>query len=129
MIQDTAFDCTLTYGKNKLQQKNIVCLDYETKDRDDYLFTPSIDDTIDIVDIKQEYQVVDKYARKTINSKEYAIAIQPSSNGKQYIYPIEILSTVRAPKPVGELVSRNGRLVPALYKKKSKNSRRHRKNK
>jgi hypothetical protein len=124
MIQDTAFDCTLTYGKNKLQQKNIVCLDYETKDRDDYLFTPSIDDTIDIVDIKQEYQVVDTYVKKMINGKEYAVAVQPSANGKQYIYPTEILSTVRAPKPVGELVSRNGRLVPALYKVKSKNSKR-----
>lgn len=121
MIQDTAFDCTLTYGKNKLQQKNIVCLDYETKDREDYLFTPSIEDTIDIVDIKQEYQVVDTYIKKMINGIEYAVAVQPSANGKQYIYPKEIISTVRSPKPVGELVSRNGRLFPALYKIKSKN--------
>jgi len=120
MIRDSAFDCTLTYGKNRIQQDNIVCLDYETKDRDDYLFTPSIDDTIDIIDVKQEYQVVDTYIKKIINNNEYAIAIQPSPNNKQYIYPIDILSKVRAPKPVGELVNKNGKLIPALYIKKIK---------
>jgi hypothetical protein len=120
MIQDTAFDCTLTYGKNKIQQKNIVCLDYETKDREDYLFTPNIDDTIDIIDVKQEYQVVDSYIKKVIGGKEYAIAVQPAPNGKQYIYPIEILSKVRTPKPVGEIVSRNNKQIPALYKRKKK---------
>ena len=123
MIQDTAFDCTLTYGKNKIQQPNIVCLDYETRDRDDYLFTPSIEDTTDIVDIKQEYQVIDTYVKKIIAGKEYAISVQPAPNGKQYIYPVEILTRVRAPKPVGEIVSRNGKMVPALYKKKDAKSR------
>ena len=123
MIQDTAFDCTLTYGKNKIQQPNIICLDYETRDRDDYLFTPSIEDTTDIVDIKQEYQVVDTYIKKIINNVEYAIAVQPAPNGKQYIYPVEILTRVRAPKPVGEIVSRNGKMIPALYKKKVVKSR------
>lgn len=119
MIKDTAFDCTLTYGINKIQSPDIVCLDYETKDRDDYLFTPSIDDTIDIIDIKQEYQIVDKYIKKTIKGVEYAIAINPSSNGKQYIYPITVLNTVRIPKPVGEIIKKDGKLLPALYKKKT----------
>jgi hypothetical protein len=118
MIKDTAIDCSLTYGINKIQAPETVCLDYETHDRDDYLFTPSISDTMDIIDIKQEYQVVDRYIKKTIKGTTYAIAIQPAPNGKQYIYPITVLDTVRVPKPVGELVVKDGKTIPALYKAK-----------
>ena len=129
MIKDTAIDCSLTYGINKIQAPETVCLDYDTKDRDDYLFTPSISDTMDIIDVKQEYQVVDRYIKKTIKGKEYAIAIQPAPNGKQYIYPITVLNTVRVPKPLGELVVKEGRTIPALYKVKTKQSNKYRKSK
>ena len=62
-IKESAFDCSLNYAKNKIQSPGLVCLDYETKDRNEYLFTPGLQDTQDIIDTKQEFTLATQYTK------------------------------------------------------------------
>ena len=56
LMKETAFDCSLNYSKNILnpENKGLMCMDYDTQNRDDYIYTPSIGDTIDTIDVTQE---------------------------------------------------------------------------
>jgi hypothetical protein len=119
MIKDTAFDCNLNYRNNKRQHPNIVCMDYETKDRNEYLFTPHLDDTLDIINIKQDYYVTTNYTKFRIKGKEYYFNTE-AINGKYFIYNESVIEQTRIPKPIGKMVIKNGKMLPAFYKKHSK---------
>lgn len=120
MIKDTAFDCNLTYADNKRQHKDIVCMDYETKDRDEYLFTPNLDDTLDIINIKQDYYVTTKYTQFKYTGKTYYFNTDPTTDGQYFIYDDTVMTKTRTPKPIGKMILKNRKLLPAFYKKKNK---------
>ena len=106
LMKESAFDCTLNYGVNSKQHYDpqIVCLDSDTKDRDDYLYTPGIEDTKTLVDLNQEVPIVEEYDKFILpgNAKYvYYIAKYPNSEGKYFIYDESIMTKVRKPAPVG----------------------------
>ena len=57
----SAFDCTLIM--KIILKKKIVCSDYNTNNRDEYFYTPNIEDTIDIVEIQQEFILKVNYVK------------------------------------------------------------------
>ena len=129
LMKESAFDCTLNYNKNILntEDKNLLCLDYNTKNRDEYIYTPNIDDTIDTIDITQEKFVVDKYKDITIKDKLYYYIVKEANyTGKLYIYEYP---KIRTPKPIGEIKIINGERKFGLYKKKDKHNKKNTKDK
>jgi hypothetical protein len=128
LMKETAFDCTLNYKDNILEpaNKNLLCLDYPTKNRDDYLFTPAITDTIENLDIAQEKIVTTKYQKIRLKGIEYYESLTPASDGKYYIYDESMVGRVRLPKPVGEVKIVNGKkqyLIKAKKNAKAKNKK------
>lgn len=117
-IKESAFDCSLNYAKNKIQSPGLVCLDYETKDRNEYLFTPGLQDTQDIIDTKQEFTLATQYTKIENKGNVYYVENFPSANGKFYIYDETLMSRVRKPKPVGVVVFKNGKKNYGFYPKK-----------
>ena len=71
LMKESAFDCQLTYHDNRIESPNVVCLDYDTQNRDDYLFTSDLNDTIDIIDLKQEKIVTTSYKKIVIKGTDY----------------------------------------------------------
>jgi hypothetical protein len=124
MIKDTAFDCNLNYRNNKRQHPDIVCMDYETKDRDEYLFTPHLDDTLDIINVKQDYYVTTNYTKFKVGGKEYYFNTEATTDGQYFIYDNSVIEQTRVPKPIGKMVIKSGKMVPAFYKKRSKTAKR-----
>jgi hypothetical protein len=120
LMKETAFDCTLNYSKNMLNPNNkgVICMDYNTKNRDEYIYTPSIDDTVETIDLSQEKIVVDYYEKIIINGKIFYREKVANSLGKIYIYNDTLPNKVRLPKPVGEVKIINGVRKNAFYKKK-----------
>ena len=120
LMKETAFDCTLNYSKNMLNPNNkgIICMDYNTKDRDEYIYTPGIDDTVETIDLSQEKIVVDYYEKIIVKGKIYYREKVANSFGKIYIYDDTLPNKVRLPKPVGEIKIINGERKMAFYKKK-----------
>ena len=120
LMKETAFDCTLNYSKNMLNPSNkgVICMDYNTKNRDEYIYTPGIDDTIETIDLTQEKIVVDFYDKILVKGKIYYSEKVPNSFGKIYIYNDTLPNKVRLPKPIGEFKIINGVRKMALYKKK-----------
>ena len=104
MIKDTAFDCNLNYANNKRQHKSIVCMDYETEDRNEYLFTPHLEDTMDIINVKQDYYVATKYTKFRYAGRDYYFNTEPTSDGNYFIYDESIIEKTRTPKPIGKMV-------------------------
>jgi hypothetical protein len=84
-------------------------MDYPSKNRDDYLFTPSIEDTIENIDLNQEKVVIDQYGSFKFNDKIYIYNKTPNSEGKMYIYEDTAKGRIRLPKPVGEVRITNGK--------------------
>ena len=117
-IKESSFDCSLNYAKNKIQSPGLVCLDYETKDRNEYLFTPGLQDTQDIIDIKQEFTLATQYTKIENKGSVYYVENYPSANGKYYIYDETLMTRVRKPKPVGVVVFKNGKKNYGFYPKK-----------
>jgi len=118
LIKESAFDCNLNYSQNIKQSPGIICLDYDTKDREQYLFTPGLDDTMDIIDIQQERPVTEDYTKFLLKEQIYYHNTYPTSDGKYYIYDDEIMKRTRMPKPVGMIMILNGKKRYALFKKK-----------
>jgi superfamily II DNA or RNA helicase len=56
LMKESAFDCALNYRDNKLNPTNskLVCMDYITKNRDEYIYTPGLEDTSEGIQIAQE---------------------------------------------------------------------------
>ena len=113
IMKETAFDCALNYRDNTQNpiNKNIVCLDYPSKSRDEYLFTPSIEDTIENIDLGQEKIVVEQYTCfiNPQNGKTYCYNKTPNADNKMYIYDESVKGRVRLPKPLGEVKIVNGK--------------------
>jgi len=127
LIREAAFDCTLNYSDHRTDYPTMVCLNYNTKNRIDYnsyLSTPGIEDTVDIVDVNQEYEIPVEY-QKFKNPKDgqiYYFILNPQPGAKRYIYNEDVISKARA-KPIGEVFIVDGRKVPRFYKKKSNSSK------
>lgn len=120
LMKDSAFDCALNYHDNKLNpiNENIICLDYATKNRDEYLFTPALEDTLESIDLAQEKIVSIPYEIFTYKGKKYYYPKEANVEGKIYIYDESFIGRIRLPKPVGEIKSINGKLQKVMYKKK-----------
>ena len=120
LIMESAFDCTLNYVDNIKKQSNIKCLDYDIKKRDEYLYTPNIEDTIDIIEIQQEFINKIIYLKIAIpkgSSNYYYINEKPIPGERRFLYSKEILNKVGS-KPIGEIIVDKGKKKIALFKKK-----------
>ena len=128
IMKDSAFDCTLNYTDNieNVDNKNIVCLDYDSVNRDDsksYLYAPNVEDTVDIVEYDQEDAIKISYQKVEIpkNSKKFywRLAITPIGE-KNYLYSgdRDPSKMSRMPKPVGEIIETDGKKKVLLFKKK-----------
>ena len=122
LMKETAFDCALNYKENILNpdNKGLVCMDYATKNRDEYIFTPAIDDTVDTIDLAQEKVVTIQYGSFPYKDKIYYYNTKPDTNGKMNIYDDNLVGRVRIPKPVGEVRIVNGKKQYVFFSKKKK---------
>jgi hypothetical protein len=122
LMKESAFDCALNYHDNKMNPANegLVCLDYATQNRADYLFTPDIDDTVESIDLAQEKIVSTTFKTVAIKGVMYYYPVEANSDGKTFIYDKNIVGRVRLPKPVGEIRIINDEMKKVFYKKKSK---------
>ena len=122
LMKETAFDCALNYRDNTQNpiNKNLVCMDYPSKNRDDYLFTPTISDTVENLDLGQQKIVVDQYTtfKHPKTGVIYHYNITPNSSGKIYIYDESVKGRIRLPTPVGEIKIENGKKMFLFYKNK-----------
>ena len=131
LMKETAFDCSLNYSKNILNSENkgLMCMDYDTQNRDDYIYTPSIGDTIDTLDVTQEKLVYTSIRKLVLkNGKILYIETKANSFGKMYIYDETFSKKVREPKPIGEVKMNNGKETLVLYKKKNKKDKKKKQN-
>lgn len=122
LMKESAFDCTLNYAENKLNpvNKNLVCMDYPTKNRDDYLYTPAISDTEEGLELAQEKIITVKYGSFPYKGINYYFELVPNASGKMYIYDENLSGRVRLPKPVGETIVKDGKRSFLFYAKKKK---------
>jgi len=123
LMKESAFDCVLNYRENKLipDYKGITCMDYSTRNRDDYLATPMLED--EGLEISPERVVSVKYETREYKGKMFYIETVPNAMGKMYIYDENLVGRVRIPKPVGEVLIRNGKRQFAFYAKKEKSKK------
>ena len=119
LIKDSAVDCSLNYADNIKQSPGIVCMDYNTKDREDYLFTPGIDDTMDIINVKQEYTVAEQYTKFAVGGVTYYYNTFPTSDGKTFIYDETVMTKTRKPNPVGQIIFAGGKMKVGFFPKKT----------
>ena len=122
LIMGSAFDCTLNYEDNIKKEPRIICSDYNTTDRDEYLYTPNVEDTIDAVEIQQEYIKKVNYMKIAFprgSNRFFYIVQNPQPGERRFLYSQEILSKVGS-KPLGEIVVRDGKKKIVFFKKKSK---------
>ena len=121
LMKESAFDCVLNYKENKLnpENKSLVCMDYNTKNRDDYIDTPNIEDSIEGYEMAQDKIVITQYGRlQTKDGKIFYYDLKPNSTGKLYIYGEELANRNRLPKPIGEVKIINGARKYIFKKKK-----------
>ena len=122
LMKETAFDCALNFKDNTQNpiNKNLICMDYPSKNRDDYLFTPTIEDTVETLDIGHQKIVVEQYAsfKNPKTGIIYYYNISPNSAGKMYIYDESVKGRIRLPTPVGEVKIENGKKMYLFYKNK-----------
>jgi hypothetical protein len=134
LIKESSFDCTLNFTDNITmdENRNIVCLDYPTSARDEgmaYLSTPGLEDTIDIVELDQEDSIALIYQKLEIpkNSGKFYWRLQNKQPGaKDYLYPGDKnpAKMARKPKPVGEIIVKEGKKKIVFFKtKKSKSTK------
>uniref|UniRef100_A0A6C0EC36 Helicase C-terminal domain-containing protein n=1 Tax=viral metagenome TaxID=1070528 RepID=A0A6C0EC36_9ZZZZ len=119
IIKETAFDCNIHAASNFNVDDPYKCLDYDSKNRDDYLSAPGIMDTVGLVEEHQEHHVKIAMGEFKIKGVKYYYEMNVAPGQKRYIYNDNIMKAGRT-KPVGELIERNGQTLPALYKKKVK---------
>jgi superfamily II DNA or RNA helicase len=117
LIKDSSVDCTLNYADNIKDAPGLMCIDYETRDREEYLYTPGLEDTMNIMDIKQELPVAEQYTPFTYKSVTYYYNSYPGADGKTYIYDDTLMSKNRKPVPIGQIVIRDGKKVFGFYPK------------
>jgi hypothetical protein len=117
LIRESAFDCNIHAKANFNPQNPFKCLDYDSKNRDDYLSAPSILDTIGLNEEHQEQNVKIAMGEFTAKGVKYYFELKTLPGQKKYFYTSDVLGAGRS-KPVGELIEKNGKTFPAFYKKK-----------
>ena len=130
IMKEASFDCSLNYNDNieLPYNRDIICLNYDYKNRDDmnsYLYSQDIEDTTDIVELDQEdfiSIIYQKFEFPRGSGKFYwkLQSLQPSQ--RQFIYNKNPTKLVRTPKPVGEIKVVNNKKKLVFFKKKSKKS-------
>jgi hypothetical protein len=122
LMKESAFDCALNYRENKMnpEYKGITCMDYSTKNRDDYLATPMLED--EGLEVAPERVVAVRYETFKYKDKTFYIETAPNAMGKMYIYDENLVGRVRLPKPVGEVIIKGGKKQFGFYAKKAKKS-------
>jgi hypothetical protein len=121
LMKESAFDCALNYRDNKLrpENRNLVCLDYSTKNRDDYLSTPLLED--EGLAVGQDKIITVKYITyQTKDGRILYVETTMNAQGKMFIYDSNPASRVKIPKPVGEVIIKDGKRQFLLYAKKAK---------
>ena len=88
--------------------------DYETQNRDDYLYTSDLNDTIDIIDLKQE-KLTDTYKAVVIKDKTYFYNPNSDFSKKVPVYNEKIKQVLNL-KPVGYTFLKDGKLKFAFKK-------------
>jgi len=117
LMKESAFDCQLTYHDNRIESSNVICLDYDTQNRDDYLYTSDLSDTIDIIDLKQEKMVTTSYKKVVIKGKDYYYDPNSDFSKKVSLYDDKIVKSARTPKAIGYVIMKEGK-KQFLFKKK-----------
>ena len=119
LMKETAFDCALNYRDNTQNpiNKSLVCMDYHSKNRDDYIFTPSIEDTVQNIVFAQEKVVVEEFGSFPHNGKIYFYNKTPNKEGRMYIYDESVKGRIRLPKAVGEVRISNGKKQYVFFAK------------
>jgi hypothetical protein len=95
-------------------------MDYSTKNRDDYLATPMLED--EGLEVAPERVVAVRYETFKYKDKTFYIETAPNAMGKMYIYDENLVGRVRLPKPVGEVIIKGGKKQFGFYAKKAKKS-------
>ena len=119
LMKESAFDCILNYKENKLvpANRNLICMDYSTKNRDDYLSTPTLEG--EGLEVGQEKIVTSKYGSSVYKGKTIYWELTPNASGKMYIYDENLVGRVRLPKPIGEILIKDGKRMLGFYAKKN----------
>ncbi len=117
LIKESAFDCNIHAKSNFNPQNPFKCLDYDSKNRDEYLSTPSILDTIGLNEEHQEQNIKIAMGEFIVKEVKYYFELKTLPGQKKYFYTSDVLGAGRS-KPVGELIIKNGKTFPAFYKKK-----------
>lgn len=120
LMKESAFDCSLNYAENSHNpiNKGMVCMDYPTKkNRDDYLFTPDIDDTINTIDISQEKILIETFKSFMYKSKIFYYNSIPSGDGKLYIYNENPAKSIRLPNRIGRVKVIKGKTTFEFFSK------------
>ena len=119
IMKEVSFDCGLNAIDNYDPVNPIVCMDYESTNRDEYTYGPSLEDTMYVADTQQEWDVQVGYIEFTFPpgpyGRKFYTEINPSPGQKRYIYDSDFKKGGRS-KPVGELLERDGKVFPAFYK-------------
>jgi hypothetical protein len=120
LMKESAFDCALSYKYNRTVNNGLMCMDYQTDDRNDYLSTPGMDDTIERIELSQEKTKNIEYTAISIKGIMYYYNTIPDATGRIHIYDESVVNRTRTPKPVGVVVFKNGVRKFALFPAKSK---------
>ena len=119
LMKDSAFDCALNYKDNKMNPDNskLVCVDYNSNNRSEYIYTPNLNDAGDSIEQLPNKIHIVKYGTFTYKTHVYYYDLTPDVHNKMYIYDEDLRGKVRKPAPVGELKIINGKLTKYLYTK------------
>jgi 3-hydroxyacyl-CoA dehydrogenase len=118
LIKEVSFDCNIHAKINYDVKEPFKCLDYDSKNRDEYLSAPSIMDTIGLAEENQEQNIQIAMGEFTVKGVKYYYELNTLPKQKKLFYNDTILGAGRA-KPVGELIEKNGKTFPAFYKVKT----------
>jgi hypothetical protein len=118
LVKEVAFDCNIHASLNFNPNKPFKCLDYDSKNRDEYLSAPSIMDTVGLAEEHQEQNIKIAMGEFSVKGVKYYYELNVPPGHKKLFFSSTVLGAGRA-KPVGELIVRDGKTFPAFYKKKS----------
>lgn len=119
LFKEVAFDCNIHASKNFNPNNPFKCLDYDSKNRDEYLSAPSIMDTVGLAEEHQEQNIKIAMGEFSVKGVKYYYELNILPGQKKVFYKDDILGAGRA-KPVGELIEKGGKTFPAFYKIKVK---------
>ena len=115
IVKEASFDCNIHAKSNFDVEDPFKCLDYDTKNRDDYLSAPSIIDTVGLGEEYQEQNIKIAMAEFTVKGVKYYYEVNNLPGKKRFFYTSDILGAGRS-KPIGELIIKDGKTFPAFYK-------------